>query len=47
MGKWVERNAISEIENSVDRAVLARERLKRVNKLSLGNTAVEAVTETS
>lgn len=44
---WVERNAISEIENTVDRAVLAGGRLKRVKKLSLANTAVEAVTGTS
>lgn len=43
----MERNAISEIENTVDRAVLAGGRLKRVKKLSLANTAVEAVTGTS
>lgn len=47
LGKWVERDAISETENTIDRAVLASEGLKRVNKFNLENIAVETVIETS
>lgn len=38
---WVDRDVISEIRNTVDKAVLTSEGLKRVNKFNLENVAIK------